>query len=173
MTMGYERPRVGPGRGAHYFVCAECRRLHVSGYRALYYVPQPGRPTPTQEGKSDKQSLCAPCYLAQWARVEPDTPPPDLVDTRLEDYPDPVPWKAREVDPVYKDEFEMWEDALVMARNSGGAETVAHVFARISGASAPDVDVSGPAALETLHAEDTTDKLAALASKLSESKLLL
>ena len=141
MVMSYERVQVGK---KFYLVCAECRRAHERGFKPCYLVPQPGQPAPDP---LTKQSLCASCYLEQRKRIYPGDALPNLDGKggdRLEDYPDPVPFNEKFLKPVYKTEFDIWEDAIIVAQGSGGAETVTQAFARLSGLHAPDIDISGP-----------------------------
>ena len=141
MVMSYERVQIGK---RFYLVCAECRRVHEKGFRPCYLVPQPGQPSPPPE---TKQSLCRVCYLEQWKRINPDEEIPDLKGKggdRLEDYPDPVSFNEKFLRPVYKTEFDIWEDAILTAQGSGGVETVTQAFARLSGIYAPDMELTGP-----------------------------
>lgn len=138
-TRGYESTRIN---GVRRMICASCRRPLVKGHNPPYNLPEPGLP---QLPEGLKQAVCGPCYKEMYAFYYPNSEVPDVFDGRLENAAS-IPWDSTTVaeEEVVDEDFALWEKALQEARDSSGAETVAHAYHRLSGASPPDVDITAP-----------------------------
>ena len=132
---GYERVAID---GDRFYVCAEldCRRPLERGHNPCYYIPQPGRPSQRPD-EAVKQTVCGPCYIKEYKIVNPNAPVPLLFDGYAEGHNKPVPVGAKEslpgVDYSLLTDIELWEEALMASRRSGGAETVQQAYSRITG----------------------------------------
>lgn len=135
---GYEYVTV---EGKPYLVCATitCRKPLIigQGMDPLYNLPEVGEPHPWKN-----QSVCGPCYKAQHAAIYPGTPLPDVKDAFLPGA-DPIPWDWHNpaADEPVDDDFAKWEKALVQAKGSQGAETVAQAYKRLL--TEPDITIDG------------------------------
>lgn len=124
---GYEYVTV---EGKPYLVCATitCRKPLIigQGMDPLYTLPEVGEPHPWK-----KQSVCGPCYKAEFAAIYPGSPEPDVKDAFLPGAdPIPVDWVNPEEEPV-DDDYALWRRAVEQAAGSQGAETVPQAYKRL------------------------------------------
>ena len=125
----YERVSIA---GRSYLVCAECRRPHEPGYAVCYPVVIPGVGLP-RIGDGTAQSLCGSCYRMQFGRMYPKEPMRNVPDTTLSGEP-PIPFDITDRVPRPKTEIEFLEEAISIAKASGGAEQPLQVYARLKDA---------------------------------------
>lgn len=123
----YERVSIA---GRSYLVCAECRRPHEPGYAVCYPVVIPGVGLPPI-GQGTTQSLCGSCYRIQFGRMYPKEPMRNVPDTALPGEP-PIPFDITDRPARPKTETELLEEAISIAKASGGAETPLQVYARLT-----------------------------------------
>ena len=135
--MGYEYVRIETKR---HLVCAKCRHPLIKGHNPPYPLPEPGMPVLSE---LMKQSVCGPCYKEMYAFMYPEAPVPDIFDGKLPNAL-PVPWDKSQA-PLNTDveDYDKWEQALMEARASGGAETVEQSFHRLWTGAKPDVSMTG------------------------------
>jgi hypothetical protein len=151
-----------------------CRRPLSLGHNPLYEVVADGVPK-IQDPRREAQALCGPDYKTQWQEVYSEVAIPDIVDGFLDLTEVPLPLltdlAARGINVSSGDDLALWDRAIEAARASGGAESVAHAYRRLSNQVVPDVEISGPvysledqaAALEhEFQVEQTADSTAGL-----------
>lgn len=125
-SMGYDFVRVG---GRRHLVCAKCRHPLLKGHNPPYQLPEPGVPILPE---LCKQSVCGECFKEMYAFFYPDSEVPDVFDGRLPDTL-PVPW-GEQAAPIVEgqmSDFDKWEQAVLEARASNGAEKVEQAFHRL------------------------------------------
>ena len=127
--------------GISYLVCAQCRRALTHGYSPCYRVPEPGNVAPDPW----KQALCGPDYRAQYRLTYPGASEPAVDDGYALELPEPIPYRtATQKSTQITTDLGRWEQALQIARESHGAETVLEAYNRLN--ARPDIEVTGPGA---------------------------
>lgn len=146
-------------KGRAHLVCVVCRIPLVKGHKPRAMLPELGDPNPDPE--KVKQAICGPDYAAFDMKVYGKTFG-KLFDGRVKDRdgPDgfaaPIPKGAKLSDePPPLTDYDIFEQARIAAQASGGGESVAQAFARLSELEGhvPETEISGPVRPPDMHTD--------------------